>query len=198
MHSLYVDSTSGLVIGLLDSNFKWIEYKDSQEKKPSEVIHIEIYNLIKKHNLNLKEMNYFFSAGPGSYTGMRLGEGIAQILAWDDKKVFSFHHFDAPRLIGIPAGFWVTNAFKGQVFIYNWNESEGCATKELVDSTEFKITDSSLGYTLSRDVKDFEHLKTTKDLIHLSSQEIFSKVFKDKMREAPYYFRTLDEEFKHA
>ncbi len=198
MHSLYVDSTSGLVIGLLDSDFKWVEYSDTKEKKPSEVIHVEIYNLVKKYNLNLKEMNFFFSAGPGSYTGMRLGEGIAQILAWDEKKVFSFHHFDAPRLLGVQKGYWVTNAFKGQVFVYNWDNSNNTATKELFNSADFKITDPALGYTLSHDVKDFENLKTTKELIHQSSEGIFSKVFSEKMREAPYYFRTLDEEFKHA
>lgn len=196
MHSLYVDSTSGLVIGLLDSNFKWVEYQDTKEKKPSEVIHVEIYNLIKKHNLNLKEMNFFFSAGPGSYTGMRLGEGIAQILAWDEKKVFSFHHFDAPEISGVEKGYWVTNAFKGQVFIYNWDQSKNLKEKTLVNSADFKIVDPDFGYTQSEDNKDFGGLKTTKELIHQSSEKIFSKVFNEKRREAPYYFRTLDEEFK--
>ena len=194
MHSLYVDSTSGLVIGLLDSDFNWVEYLDTQEKKPSEVIHVEIYNLVKKYNLDLKKMNFFFSAGPGSYTGMRLGEGIAQVLAWDSLNVFSFHHFDVPKMIGVPKGFWVTNAFKGQVFIYNWDGDK--TEKELVNSADFKIVDVELGYTLSSEVKDFGHLKTTKDLIKNQSQQIFSKVHKEKIREAPYYFRTLEEEFK--
>lgn len=194
MHSLYVDSTSGLVIGLLDSEFKWVEYHDTQEKKPSEVIHVEIYNLVKKYNLDLKNMNFFFSAGPGSYTGMRLGEGIAQVLAWDSHNVYSFHHFDVPKIVGVQKGFWVTNAFKGQVFIYNWDGTN--SEKELVDSKDFKIVDTDLGFTLSSDIKDFGHLKTTKDLIKNESQKIFSKIYKDKTREAPYYFRTLEEEFK--
>ena len=194
MHSLYVDSTSGLVIGLLDSDFNWVEYLDTQEKKPSEVIHVEIFNLVKKYNLDLKNMNFFFSAGTGSYTGMRLGEGIAQVLAWDSLKVFSFHHFDVPVMVGVEKGFWVTNAFKGQVFIYNWDGKK--AEKELVNSADFKIVDLELGYTLSSEVKDFGHLKTTKDLIKNESQKIFSKVYEEKMREAPYYFRTLEEEFK--
>jgi len=46
MYSLYIDSTSGLVIGLLDSVFNWVEYLDSKEKKPSEIIHHEIYKLV--------------------------------------------------------------------------------------------------------------------------------------------------------
>ena len=196
MHSLYVDSTSGLVIGLLDSNFKWVEYNDTNEKKPSEVIHVEIYNLIKKYNLDLKGMNFFFSAGPGSYTGMRLGEGIAQVLAWEERSVFSFLHFEVPKMIGIKKGFWVTNAFKGQVFSFNWNIDTNFSEKELIHSVDFKIMDTELGYTLAADSKDFSDLKNTKDLIKNSSEIIFSYVYKERMREAPYYFRTLDEEFK--
>ena len=196
MHSLYVDSTSGLVIGLLDANFKWVSYNDTNEKKPSEVIHVEIYNLIKKYNLDLTTMNFFFSAGPGSYTGMRLGEGIAQVLAWEDRNVYSFLHFEVPKFIGVKKGFWVTNAFKGQIFSYNWNLDTDSSEKELINSADFKIIDPELGYTLASDSKDFSHLKNTKDLIKNSSELIFSHVYKEKMREAPYYFRTLDEEFK--
>jgi tRNA threonylcarbamoyladenosine biosynthesis protein TsaB len=196
MYSLYVDSTSGLVIGLLDSNFNWVEYLDSNEKKPSEVIHHEIFTLVQKYKLDFKNMNFFFSAGPGSYTGMRLGEGIAQILSWEQNKVFSFHHFDVPELVNIPKGYWVTNAFKGQIFVYNWDKEKGLAEKELVKSLDFKILDPELGYTLSTEVKDFSHLKTTKELIKKSSSIIFSKVLEMKLREPPYYFRTLDEEFK--
>jgi tRNA threonylcarbamoyladenosine biosynthesis protein TsaB len=196
MYSFYVDSSAGLVIGLLDSEFNWVEYLDSNEKKPSEVIHYEIFNLVQKYNLDLKNMYFFFSAGPGSYTGMRLGEGIAQVLAWDEKSVFSFHHFDVPRMTGIKKGYWVTNAFKGQVFIYNWDNEAGTAEKELVNSADFKIIDSELGFTLSAENKDFAQLKTTKDLIKNSSALIFKKVFEQKLREPPYYFRTLEEEFK--
>lgn len=196
MHSLYVDSTSGLVVGLLDANFNWVEYMDINEKKPSEVIHVEIYNLIKKYNLDLKGMSFFFSAGPGSYTGMRLGEGIAQILDWEDHNVFSFLHFDVPKIIGVKKGFWVTNAFKGQVFSYNWNLETNISEKELINSENFKIIDPNLGYTLTSNSKEYFELKNTKDLIKNYSSIIFSHVHKEKMREAPYYFRTLDEEFK--
>lgn len=196
MHSLYVDSTSGLVVGLLDSNFNWIEYRDIDEKKPSEVIHVEIYNLVKKYNLNLKTMKFFFSAGPGSYTGMRLGEGIAQVLAWEGCKVFSFLHYEVPKITGVKKGFWVTNAFKGQVFSYNWNLEAGISEKELINSVDFKIVDPELGYTLTSNSKDYYLLKNTKDLIKNSSAIIFSHVYKEEIREAPYYFRTLDEEFK--
>lgn len=194
MKSLYVDSSAGLVIGLMDENFKWMEYFDSQEKKPSEVIHTEIFKLLSKYNLKIEEINFFFSAGPGSYTGMRLGEGLAQILEWDHKNVFSFFHFDVPRFIGVESGSWVTNAFKGEVFIYHWNKNE--VNKELVTSVGFTVANPDLVYTLSQEQKNFENLKSTKDLVKNHSEILFKKVYEMKLREAPYYFRTLEQEFK--
>lgn len=196
MHSLYVDSTSGLVVGLLDSSLNWLEYKDTAEKKPSEVIHVEIYNLVKKYQLNFQDINFIFSSGPGSYTGMRLGEGIAQVLDWDLLKVFSFFHFDVPRFAGVSRGFWVTNAFKGQVFIYKWDVDKNLFEKSLINNNDFSIIDSKLGYTLDSSGNIFESLKSTKDLIKNESQKIFSIVLQNKLREPPFYFRTLEEEFK--
>ncbi len=196
MHSLYVDSTSGLVVGLLDSSLKWIEYKDSDEKKPSEVIHIEIHNLLKKYQLDLKDVNFIFSSGPGSYTGMRLGEGIAQVLSWDSLNVFSFHHFDVPRFVGVEKGFWVTNAFKQQVFLFNWDTFQKITDKELINTSDFKILDNQSGYTLSNKDSEFSNLISTKDLIKDEPFKVFNHVILNKLREPPFYFRTLEEEFK--
>ena len=48
MHYLFLDSTLGLTVGLLDSSFAWVELKNLESKKPSEIIHAEIFNLLKK------------------------------------------------------------------------------------------------------------------------------------------------------
>lgn len=194
MHSIFIDSTSGLDIGLLDSKFNWVEYHALDEKKPSEVIHTEIYNLVQKHGLDLKSMRLFVTAGPGSYTGMRLSEGLAQIFEMSGLPVFSFFHFEVPRLVGINNGFWATNAFKGQVFIFNWNGDE--SEKSLVNKADFKIASNELGYTLDKSDAFFEGISTTKELIHREGRRLFSKVLELEMRVPPYYFRTLEEEFR--
>jgi tRNA threonylcarbamoyladenosine biosynthesis protein TsaB len=194
VHSLYVDSTSGLVIGLLDSNYSWVEYLSLDEKKPSEIIHFEIFNLLKKYNLNLAKMQCFVSSGPGSYTGMRLSEGLAQVFELNHIPVYSFYHFDVPRLSGISNGFWATNAFKGQVFVYNWNGKE--VEKHLVNKDSFEVDTEKLGFTLDASDPIFSKLVSTKSLIKNKASEIFSKVSEQKLRSAPYYFRSLDEEFR--
>jgi tRNA threonylcarbamoyladenosine biosynthesis protein TsaB len=194
VHSLFIDSTSGLIIGLLDSKFNWIEYNSLDEKKPSEIIHFEIFNLLKKYNLELQTMCLFISSGPGSYTGMRLSEGLAQVFELSQMPVYSFYHFDVPRLAGVAKGFWASNAFKGQVFIYNWDENK--IEKHLVGKDFFDIENKQWGYTLDEGDLMFSELKKTKDLIKNSSSTIFSKIYDEKLRVPPYYFRSLEEEFR--
>lgn len=194
MHSLFVDSTSGLVVGLLDSNYSWVEYMSLDGKKPSEIIHHEIFNLLTKYKLNFAEMQCFVSSGPGSYTGMRLSEGLAQIFELNKIPVYSFYHFDVPRLSGVPKGFWTTNAFKGQVFIYNWDGDE--VESHLVNKDAFLIEDEKMGYTLETTDALFNNLISTKDLIRTEAAVIFREVESQKLRMAPYYFRSLDEEFR--
>lgn len=196
MHSLFVDSTAGLVVGLLNSDFEWVEYMSLDEKKPSEIIHAEIYKLLIKYNLKLAEMQCFVSSGPGSYTGMRLSEGLAQIFEISKIPVYSFYHFDVPRLSGVARGFWVTNAFKGQVFIYNWNGDE--VESHLVDKNNFQIEDEKFGYTLETLDPLFANLISTKEIIRSNPSKLFSKVKALNSRMAPYYFRSLDEEFKQC
>jgi tRNA threonylcarbamoyladenosine biosynthesis protein TsaB len=194
VHSLFVDSTSGLTIGLLDSNYSWVEYMSLDEKKPSEIIHFEIFNLLKKHNLKLANMQCFVSSGPGSYTGMRLSEGLAQVFELNHMPVYSFYHFDIPRFSGITEGFWITNAFKGQLFVYQWKGDQ--VEKQLINKDAFVIENQKMGFTLDLNDPLFLNLVSTKNLLKDKASEIFSKISSQKLREAPYYFRPLDEEFR--
>jgi tRNA threonylcarbamoyladenosine biosynthesis protein TsaB len=193
VHSLYIDSSAGLVIGLLDSNYSWIEYMSLDEKKPSEIIHFEIFNLLKKHNLKFAEMQCFVSSGPGSYTGMRLSEGLAQMFELSSMPVYSFCHFEVPFFCGVEMGYWATNAFKRQIFVYQWEGNK--IEKYLVNKEDFVIRDEKYGFTLDKNDPIFSNLLSTKNLIKEKSVEIFSKVHDQKLRVPPFYFRTLDEEF---
>jgi len=194
VYSLFIDTTSGLEIGLLDSNFLWLEYTSLKDLKPSEVIHHKIFELLKKYNLSISQIRCFFSSGPGSYTGMRLSEGLAQVFEMSGMSVYSFYHFEVPKLIGIFKGFWATNAFKGQVFIYNWDENT--FEKELITKELLCINDANLGFTIDNTDINFSKLASTKELIKNQATKLFPELLKKNMRVGPYYFRTLDEEFR--
>lgn len=194
MHSLFVDTTLGLDVGLLDSDYTWVEYLSLDEKKPSEIIHHEIYNLLKKYDLNLEDMQCFISSGPGSYTGMRLSEGFAQVFELYKIPVYSFYHFNVPKLSGIKKGFWATNAFKGQVFVYNWQEDTD--EQILINKDLFKLEAGKSGFTLDTNDILFSSLTSTKKMIFNGPHLIFEKIKNEKLRMQPFYFRSLDEEFK--
>lgn len=196
MHYLYVDVTAGMTLGLLDDDFNWVEYKESAEKKPSEVIHQEIFRLINAHNVQPEQTEYFFASGPGSYTGMRLGEGIAQILEWSGRKIYSFHQFEVPQIMGIKKGYWMTNAFKGQVFLHTWENDQ--VNSQLLNTNDVKIIDDGFGFTLTHDHELFIKLKTSKELISTNPQKFFKNIKTLNMRKSPYYFRSLEEEFKQC
>jgi tRNA threonylcarbamoyladenosine biosynthesis protein TsaB len=121
MYFLYLDTTFGLSIGLLDENYSWLDYEDSNESKPSEVIHHKVFLILQKHKLKIVDVQLISVAGPGSYTGMRLSEGFSEVFKWNQGKVFSFYHFEVPEICGVEAGVWATKAFKNQTFCYHWN-----------------------------------------------------------------------------
>jgi hypothetical protein len=60
----------------------------------------------------------------------------------------------------------------------------------------FEIENTKIGFTLDNSEVDFSGLISSMDLIKNNPTPIFSHVHSLKMRMPPYYFRTLDEEFR--
>lgn len=178
MYSLFIDTTAGLTIGLLDESFSWKSFDISADNKPSETIHTKIFNLLNQYQLQLKDIRLFYIAGPGSYTGMRLSEGLADIVKWNEIETFSFYHFDIPKYLGIKKGQWITNAFKKEIFSYTWDEN--IESKELLAECL-----NEEAFTLQK----------TQEFIKQMPVEIFSKVVLLNEKKETYYFRTLEAEF---
>lgn len=196
MHSIYIDTTFNLIIGLLDVNKHWIEYLTFEDKKPSDKIHFEVYQLLEKYNLNINEIRFFFANGPGSYTGMRLSEGFAKVLELSNIETYSFYHFEILELLNLHDSFWATNAFKNEIFVFEFgnaiNKVKLLSPNEFVEYKE----KNKKGYTLDKGAKFFENFISSNDLIKDNSEILFNTIQKNKMRKAPYYFRILEEEFK--
>jgi tRNA threonylcarbamoyladenosine biosynthesis protein TsaB len=206
MKSLFVDTTDHFSIGLLSSDWEWIDYSYSTEIKSSAgKVHSFIHNLLEEHGLTMRDIKrIFFLNGPGSYTGVRVSEGMAQVFSWLSLETFSFYHHDVPKLLGTKKGHFVTPAFKKEVFSFSWDEEEEkqelvgeedlesyIKSNDLIECPYFFIKPSSLNNASQKS----EVIYTT-DLIKKYSKEIFPKVFGKKLRRKPFYFRSLEKEFR--
>lgn len=190
MAYLFLDSTNGLVIGLLDEHFHWLSYKAVDEKKPSEIVHYQINKLLEEFKISILDLSLITAAGPGSYTGMRLSEGISNILALCKVKTFSFYHFEVPMMIGKKSGRFVTNAFKNQYFIYEWQDEKN--HQYLVNANDMNF--SKEVYSNLSDV-NFTNLISTSALIHENEAFLFEKIITRGTCASSFYFRSLDDEF---
>ena len=91
-HFLYVDTTDQLTLGLVDQDFLFLNYTEIKTNKSSELIHSSILNSLNNANVDISLITkMFLLSGPGSYTGMRVGEGIAKIFEWQNLEVFSHY-----------------------------------------------------------------------------------------------------------
>jgi tRNA threonylcarbamoyladenosine biosynthesis protein TsaB len=184
---LYFDSSDFLVLGVLNDKFDWIEYLEFPDKKSASQIHPLLNDLTNKHGISpLSFDGVFICSGPGSYTGIRLSENFAQLFEWQNIKVYSFFHHEVPYLLGVKNGAWACPAFKGETFVYRWDEKVNHS-----NLTATNLVDGDQGQM-------YRHsgLLSTRQMIKEKSQ-IFFELLKDRnIRLAPYYFRTLDNEFK--
>lgn len=197
MFYLYLDTTHYVVLGLYseDKN-QWIEYRELKEKRSSLVVHSLILKILSLHNLKFKNIiGLIMTSGPGSYTGMRVAQGIANILQWQKKKIISFYHFQIPYIVGVKEGTWIAKAFKREIFEYTWNEK---ATKQTLYSEKdfvFKRTNNIYTHFLEK----FETpLLLTSDLIKKNSSEIFPFLIKNEFKQNLFYYRSLEKEFTRS
>jgi tRNA threonylcarbamoyladenosine biosynthesis protein TsaB len=197
---LFLDTTFGITVGLLNDKNSWIDYSFVDGKKGSAVIHKLILDVLEKNSLSVGDIKVLFQiAGPGSYTGMRVSDGISQIFEWQKIKTYSFYHFDVPKLLNISTGVWFANAFKGELFVYKWNDDKNNKLlMKLEDALNFLETTDIPVYTsfLNDSVKS--NYELTKDLIKLNSKNVFDYVEENSLKKELYYFRTLDEEFSRG
>ena len=191
---LFIDTTKDITVGLLNREFEWIEYEFFENAKGSALIHKCIYDQLERQNIGLDNIEGLVQlAGPGSYTGMRVSEGVSQIFRWQKFKTYSFYHYEVPKLLGYEEGTWFANAFKGEYFLYHWKNEE--ESKTLIKKDEFDIYSVENLYSsfLFDDLE--KNISLTSKLIYEHGQELFKKVVGEKIQRPLYYYRTLEQEY---
>lgn len=195
-HFLYLDTTKTLALGLLDETFSFIEIEYYQDFKSAAIIHSKIYQILKRKDLKLEDVEaVIINNGPGSYTGVRVAEGILKVLELDGVKGFSFYEFEMLKLLS-EEGVWISNAFKGEYFIYHW-KGDSVSFEGLIPKDDFDIKKYKEVEVFSNESFDgVFNEKYSKDLIAQNSSIVFPKVINDGMRRQPFYFRKIEQEFK--
>ena len=193
MSFLYLDTSNGISLGLLDEGFVFRKLKKIETKKTSLIVHSEILSLLNEFSLKLSNLTgVFISSGPGGYTGIRIAEGMAQILELESIKTWSFYNFDIISFLDFKDYVWCIPAFKGEILVKEkslqlFKENtfhESFNNKKLITHGENEL--SSLCQ------------ENSEILIEKYSMKIFPYIVKNKLRVPPYYFRAVDSEFKKS
>ena len=196
MSLLFLDTSSYLQFGLISKELEWIDFREIQNKKGSSILHGELHRFFEDNHIKGRDIKkIILGNGPGSYTGIRLGEGISQIFEWQGTQINSFYGFEIPCFSGIEAGSWCARAFKDEVFIYEWNDEQSRSL--FLKTKDFKSYAPPQGdlYHTHGSFLDKE-LKSTTELLRKSPKKIFHRVLEQAKHLPPCYFRPLEKEFK--
>ena len=194
MAHLFLDTSNGFNYGLLDKDLAWLEFKQIDSKKTSQIIHQEVNLLLEKHSLDVKSLeSLFVLSGPGSYTGMRVAEGLAQVFELEGIEIFSFTTFCLNDLLDIENPLYIYEAFKGELYL--WSKESG---EQLLLKSDFE-EDTTQNY-VTHGAEDVAGVKCLDLLafISSSSKKVFDFVRTKGLREKPFYFRPVDVEFKKS
>ncbi len=197
MSYLFLDTTSGVRIALWEEKKNVFAHTFTQNAKGSQVLHSQVYQILKENNLSIEDLKgLIYIAGPGSYTGMRLSVGFADILKWQEMSVYSFYHFEVPHLVGVDSGQWFSTAFKGEYFLYEWEGDK--SEKGLFSQEELmkRLTHKNI-YSLNQlsSLSDIES-EYTNELILKKAEVLFPLLISKKYNREAFYYRNIDEEFK--
>lgn len=202
MAILFIDSTYDITIGILNDHLEWIDFQRFYGQKASAIIQRETYHLLLKNNLKSAQVNSIITvAGPGFYTGLRLSEGFADVFQFMNIPHYSFYSYEVPKWCGHKEGTWITKAYRGEYFAYEWNEHS--SQKDLMSAKE--VSDY-----LSKKNNFFIHSETSLDnallelqaspsslaLLKDNASLVFDKVLQNKKREETFYFRAPEDEFR--
>ena len=186
---LYIDTSHHLVVGLLGDTLEFLDLLEFPETKSSGILHENVLNILQRHQIAPLELKGLVqAAGPGSYTGMRLSHGMAQIFQWQGVECYGFYHFEVPRLLGVREGNWMAKAFKGEVFHYYWTEKGHDSS--LLPEREFEH------FQGSQSLASIDSYQSTHQMVVEQSPRLFHRVIRGKMKRSPYYFRPLEKEFR--
>jgi len=197
---LFIDTSYDITLGLLDENLGWHDLRAFRGQRASSTLQTETHRLLKDFNIQMKSLKGIVSvAGPGFYTGLRLSEGFADVTSFFGIPHCSFYSHEIPRWLGHDKGTWVTKAYRGEYFFYEWAGDTG--NVRLLESKELYLPEGKV--FIHSDTSLDERLKplaaqalSTSELLKNEPKKIFSHVISENLKRESYYFRAPEDEFR--
>lgn len=199
MLSLFLDTSHSIVAGIWKDG-QWLAY-ETEQGLASKDLHWRVNQMLSQLGLEISDLDDLLAiVGPGSYTGVRVAKGVADILSWQGIKLYSLRHFDVAAMAGETKGTFVSNAFKNELFVYEWNEQE--SWNSLIGQPEWETKRNELReksikiFTSQPDL--FSDAISTHELIRSRAQMLFPLVKSQNLNHDIFYYRNLENEFKKA
>lgn len=205
MRSLFFDTSYGMTTGIFNENYEWIDFQSDLNPRSSNQIQKKINEMLVKNKISIESLEGFVHcSGPGSYTGLRVSNGMAEFIKMEVKRpVYSFYHHEMAKWIS-PKCIFISKAFKGEYFLYDGYQGEKAhfiREAELVEILEKKGKDQEI-YTSYRQGLDQFIIDHFKDQIietyslFQRDKKILKSIIKEKMVRPLFYYRSIDQEFK--
>ncbi len=202
MSVLFIDSSYDITLGLLDEGMEWLDFRIFRGQRASCTLQTETHRLLKDYIKQMSDLTRVVTiAGPGFYTGLRLSEGFSDVTSFFSIPHNSFYTYEIPLMTGVEEGTWVTKAYRGEYFFYEWKSGEGKA--RLLDAKDIPTIAPLVNVFIHSDISLDEKLKpfttnalSTSDLLKQHPKKIFESVIGQNLKRESYYFRAPEDEFR--
>jgi tRNA threonylcarbamoyladenosine biosynthesis protein TsaB len=186
--NLFLDSTSSLKIGLIEDG-QFVFFEDYDDRKSSASIHRYIYQSLLRYKKEVTDLEATITiAGPGSYTGIRVTYGLAQIFAYLGIPHYSLYHFEIPAILGVSSGTWYSYAYKNEIFTYTWDGDS--SSIKLIPIGDF--SDSQQFFNASSN----SQFQNTLLLLRDNVAKILFYLQRNRVCRKLIYYRQIEDEFK--
>ncbi|WP_026389611.1 tRNA (adenosine(37)-N6)-threonylcarbamoyltransferase complex dimerization subunit type 1 TsaB [[Acholeplasma] multilocale] len=172
--NLFIDTTNWNLIYLLEQDGKIIDsFIRPDTKKISEIAIDDLREFLNKNSLTIKEiLNIYVTTGPGSYTGVRIGLGIAKTLKTlnSNYDVFIMNSLKFQAGMGKTISMFDARGNKNYIGIYKDGISQ---VEEYVIPLD-EIEDLKNEYSNYKIVKDYEEIDFEDNF--LITKDMFEKI----------------------
>lgn len=201
MKTLYLDTAYNQILGVVE-NGQWLFHERSSGQKASAILHGTLQRACEKLGMEASDIQQvIYLAGPGFYTGLRTGYGVAETLRLLGKEILSFYAHEVPRILGETNYYWLTKAYRGEIFLHRFVEGKGVS--QLVVEKGFSLVPEVGSKVYIHDplaldgeiLEKWAHSPCTENLIHGNINRLIPAWKREDPKDL-FYFRAPEEEFR--